>query len=193
MRKFYILKIAIITDMLNLDENYFTMSQGTSGADSLNEFENSKLPSSLNVLTILTIIACCLFFIGEIYGFVTAKKSYEETKQLIESGKLDEAPGFVKGMVNENTLKLQKKRMENKMPIMVLGVVGLGLCFYGALEMRKRKKQGYTFWLIGELLPFVTTFIFIGASAFSGMGLLYCLFPLIFIILYTVNRKHLVY
>ena len=168
------------------------MSQEINPNDSLNEFDNGKLPSSLNVLTILTIIGCALGFISSIYSFFTSKKSYETMKEAISSGKMDEAPKWAKSMMSPEMLELTKKVYENRLPILILSLVAIALCLYGALEMRKRKKQGYTFWLIGELLPFATTIIFMGATAFMGFGLLFALFPVIFIILYTVNRKHLV-
>jgi len=168
------------------------MSQDTI-SDSFENIESSKLPTSLNVLTILTIIGCILAFVFEIYGFATAKTSYDKTKEMIESGQLADAPAFVKNMVNEKSLAMQKKRLDNKVPLLVLGLVSAGLCLYGAIAMRKRQKQGYTFWLLGELLPVLSTIIFIGASAFSGFAALFMIFPLVFIILYTVNRKHLIY
>src|SRR6478735_2016562 len=99
------------------------MNQEITNKDSLNEFENAKLPTALNVLTILTIICCCILFISEIYGFATAKTSYEKTKELMESGKMDDAPKFVKSMMTPDMLALQKKRAENKLPILVLGLV----------------------------------------------------------------------
>lgn len=156
--------------------------------------EQSKLPTGLNVLTILTIIGTILFgFIGGIYGFFSARSSYEKTKETLESGKMDSAPGWAKGFLNKDMLELQHKMLENKLPILILTLVASALCLYGAIEMRKRKKQGYTLWLIGELLPVATTFIFLGVGAFKGFGLFGIFFPLIFIILYTVNRKELIY
>ena len=169
------------------------MNQEINPNDALSDFDKPKLPTALNVLTILTIIGCVFLFLSEIWGFSTAKKSYEESKTLIESGKLSEQPKFVQNMMSPEMLAMQKKRLDNKLPILILGLVGGGLCLYGAMEMRKRKKQGYTFWLIGELLPVATTLLFIGTTAFAGFALLFWLFPIVFIILYTVNKKYLVY
>ena len=166
------------------------MSQEINPNDSLNEFDKPKLPTSLNVLTILTIIWTCIEFCLNVYGFFTAKTSYDKLKDAIDSGKMDKMPKFIG--TPEEMLSMSLKRLDNKLPLLILGLVAAALCFYGALEMRKMKKQGYTFWLAGELLPFITAAFFLGMAAFSGFGLLFVLFPLIFIILYTVNRKHLV-
>lgn len=169
------------------------MSQETNTNDSLNEFDKPKLPGSLNVLTILTIVGSILGLLSSCYSFFTAKKSYDSMKEMMDSGKLDNAPSWAKGMMTPEMLEMTRKAAENKLPILILGLVASALCLYGAIEMRKLKKQGYVFWLAGELLPFISTFIFLGAVAFSGFGLLMAFIPVVFIILYTVNRKHLVY
>jgi len=169
------------------------MNQELNPNDSLNEFDKPKMPSSLNVLTILTIIACVLGLISSVYSFFTSKKSYDTMKEAMDSGKLDDAPKWAKGMMTPEMLELTKKVYENRLPILILSLVATALCLYGALEMRKLKKQGYTYWLIGELLPFLTTILFMGMAAFSGFGLLMAVIPVVFIILYTVHRKYLVY
>mgnify|MGYP003529822575 CR=1 FL=1 len=168
------------------------MNQEIVNKDSLNEFEKPALPTSLNVLTILTIIGCVIGLISSVYGFMTSKKTYENMKETIEGGKMDDAPSWAKGMMSPEMLGMYQKMHENRFPILILTLVATALCLWGAIEMRKLKKQGYTFWLIGELLPFGTTVLFIGMTAFSGFGLLAALIPVVFIILYTVNRKHLV-
>lgn len=155
--------------------------------------DNSKLPTGLNVLTILTIIGCIISILFGVYGYATAEKNYQKTKEMLEPGRMDGAPAMVKSMINEDMLALQQKMMDNKMPIMILTVVAAALCLYGAIEMRKRKKQGYILWLIGEVLPIATTIIFIGAAAYKGFGLFALAVPLVFIILYTVNKKDLIY
>lgn len=159
----------------------------------IHEFNKPALPTSLNVLTILTFIGCAIGLIGSFYSYANSKKTYESMKEAVNSGKMDNAPSIVKGMVSKESLLMYQKMHENRMPILVLSLVSLALCFYGALEMRKLKKQGYTYWLIGELLPVAATVLFVGVMAFSGFGLLALLIPVAFIILYTVNRKNLIY
>ena len=171
----------------------------TTGNDLINEGndftgENTKLPSGLNVLTILTIIGTILFnFLGGIWGFISAEKNYKNTKDLLESGKMDDAPAWAKGMMSPEMLEMQHKMLENKLPILILTLVAGALTLYGALEMRKRKKQGYILWLIGEILPMLSTVIFMGTAAMKGFGLIGIFVPVIFIILYTVNKKDLIY
>jgi hypothetical protein len=149
------------------------------------------LPTGLNVLTILTFIGCALGLIGGIYTYSTAEKSY---KTLVEAqGKMGDAPALVKSMMGPEMVEMSRKSMENRLPIMLLTLVGVALCTYGAIEMRKLKKQGFILWLAGEVLPIVGGIIFLGAGMFKGFALIGIAFPVIFIILYLVQRKYLVY
>ena len=86
-----------------------------------------------------------------------------------------------------------RKTMENKIPILLLNLVGVALCAYGAIEMRKLKKQGFILWLAGEVVPIITSFLFVGVGVFKGFSAIILLFPITFIILYSVQRKNLVY
>jgi hypothetical protein len=153
--------------------------------------EKPRLPTGLNVLTILTFVGCALGLFGGFWQFFTAEKSYREMVKLQD--KMEEMPAMVKKMMGPDALENARKTMENRVPILLLTLVGVGLCLYGAIEMRKLKKQGFMLWVAGEFLPIIGAFIFIGAGMFSGFALFALLFPLVFLILYAVNKKHLIY
>ncbi len=168
-----------------------TDSNSTSTVLDFAEGEKPTLPTSLNVLTILTFIGCGIGLLSSFWSFTSAEKSY---KTLLENqDKMAEAPAWAKGMMGPGMLDVLRKSMENKLPILLLGVVAMAVCLYGALEMRKLKKQGFILWLVGEILPIVTALIFIGTGVFNGFGLIALLIPAVFIILYMVQRKYLVY
>ncbi len=161
-----------------------------------NSFEftqtDTKPNGLLNVLTILSIIGSIMGFLSSIVGFIGAKKNYDDYKALYESGKINEMPGFMKAFVNADTIILYQKMFEQRIPILVIGLISSTLCLYGALQMRKLKLQGYYLWLIGEILPYVVTFVLIGTAAFSGWALLSLLIPVVLIGLYTVKKKELI-
>lgn len=174
------------------------MSEQNIPADSLNmnEFDKPKLPTTLNVLTILTFIGCVIALIFAVLGFVSAKKSYEESDKMIAQLNSGDMPAFAKSMMPEPAVykEMVTKSYENRMPILLLGLIATTLCFYGALQMRKLKKQGYVVYVVGELLPFLSSFLFIGAIGFSGVGFAVGVgLTLLFILLYTTQRKHLIY
>jgi len=158
----------------------------------LEAFEEKKLPGTLNVLTILTFIGRGFMAIGAIWGFFSAKDTYEKMDTLINSGELDKMPAFLRGMYNQDMLEVTRKSYENRLPILVIYLVSTALCLYGAIKMRQRKKDGYTAWLIGDVLPLVGSILFIGAVAFKGFSPIFgIMVTVVFIVLYTTQRKHL--
>jgi len=154
---------------------------------------NLKPSSGLNVVTILTIIGSILGLVSSVWTFITAQKNYETLKETIESGKMNEAPAWMKSMMKPEMLEITRKAYENKLPIMIVSLIGAALCLYGALEMRKLKKQGYILWMAGEIIPIIAMVFFVGMAAFSGLSLLGLVFPAIFIILYKKKKKELIY
>lgn len=159
---------------------------------SSDDFTKEKLPGSINVLTILTFIGSAIGFIGSIYYFFTAEKSLKSMQDLVSSGKMDDAPSVLKNMISADTITMYQKMADNKLPILIINLVGIALCVYGAIQMRKLKKQGYPLYLVGELLPYAATLGFVGTMAYKGFGLIGLIVPIIFILLYTVNRKYLI-
>lgn len=161
--------------------------------DQTNTFNRDKpiLPSGLNVLTILTFIGCALGLFGGIYSFTSAEKNYNTLEELQASGKMDEMPGFMKNFAGPDALEMARKSLENKLPILILTLVGVALCFYGALQMRKLKKQGFYTYVIGQVAPILGATIFMGAAMFKGWAMLGFGIPILFIILYATQLKHL--
>jgi hypothetical protein len=154
-----------------------------------NEMDEKKLPTGLNVLTILTFIACAYELYTSIKNFIGGA---DALKKLDEAqAKMAEAPAWAKQFAGPEMRELLQQSLDNKLPMLIISLVATSLCVYGAIEMRKLKKQGYFLWLIGEILPYISVAIF--ASAFFKTFVVYfMIFPIIFIILYTVQRKHLV-
>ncbi len=160
-------------------------------ADTMNwEVDKKKLPETLNVLTILTFIGCGLGALGSIWGFFSAQRTYDATLQV--QGNLENAPDFAKKLMGPDVLEMLRRTLENRMPILLLGLVGYGLCLYGAIQMRARKKAGFGIYVIGELLPVAASLIFIGIGLLSAftLGLTFAI-PAVFIILYATQLKHL--
>lgn len=147
-----------------------------------------KIPTGINVLTILTFIGSAWELYSDLKNFLGGKKALEELEKAQD--KLAEAPAWAKKFAGPEVHEMMLQALNNKVPLLIIGLVAVALCFYGALQMRKLKKEGYLLWLVGEVLPFVGSAIFI--PAFYGTIFIYfAVFPLIFIILYTLQRKHL--
>jgi hypothetical protein len=174
------------------------MSDQNTTVDSLNinEFDKPKLPTGLNVLTILTFIGCGLQLLGTVFGFVGADKNYNERDKMLAQVNSGDMPGWAKAMMPDPAKyeEMVTKAYENKIPILILGLIAVALCFYGALQMRKLKKQGFPIYVSGQILPFITSALFMGTMAMSGMFFMIGVgITLLFVLLYFMQRKHLVY
>jgi hypothetical protein len=152
--------------------------------------EPKKRPSMLNVLTILTFISNGLGFISAFYSYFSAPSNYDKVVQAQD--KMDQMPDIVKNMMGPDPVGNARKMLDNRLPIMLLTLVGALLCFYGALQMRKLKKTGFTIYILGDIVPFLGLFVFIGASMLTGFtGIFGILITLVFVILYATQLKYM--
>lgn len=150
----------------------------------------AKLPSGLNVLTILTFIGCAIFGLLTLLTPVINK---------FLKGIMDKATSSGQELSAKELAEIEKGKVamelasQNMIPLMVIGMVGIILCFIGALWMRKYKKDGYWIYVAGELAPVLGGFFIMGTAQFSGVVsiLIGIGIPVLFVILYTMQRKYL--
>lgn len=161
--------------------------------DHLNEMEDQQtskgLPTTLNVITILTFIGCAL---SALYTF--SMKSLNgwfagEMQKQLDKGSLSEK----KAEEVQRALDLMAKNNEHFVPILITSLVCVALCFVGALWMRKLKKDGYWLYVVGELAPLIVYPLIVGVNPYTDLkSMVGLIFPLAFVALYTSQRKHLV-
>ncbi len=174
------------------------MSQDTTN-DLLNYDDNrnqAKLPTGLNVLTVLSFIGCGIQLLSSLWTFFSSKSSFENKDKLMEQINSNAMPAWAKSMMGDpaHLEEMITKSYENRVPIVLLSLVAVALCFMGVMQMRKLKKQGFVLYIIGELLPFVSLFLFIGAFTFSGFSFFIGVgISLLFIFLYFMQKKNLVH
>jgi hypothetical protein len=157
----------------------------------LEQKDMQKLPQMLNVLTILTYIGCALAVVSSLWSYFTIETSYKLYEGLSTNPISDNSAA---NKLMSGATDIIKKSYENRLLIMVFALVGAALCFYGAMQMRNLKKQGYLIYVVGELLPFISFAAFIGFGSILGgvSAIVGLLFAAVFIILYTTQRKNLV-
>ena len=162
----------------------------TSGEENLSEYESQSLPRGLNVLTILTFIGCA---IGAIFTLITPwlmKFLLGIMNKAAESG-TDLTQKQVADM--EASKKVIELTQANMVPLLAIGIVGVVLCFVGALMMRKLKKDGFWIYVAGQVLPIVGNLALLGMAQFTGVSsYIMFLIPFVFIFLYSRQRKFLV-
>lgn len=155
-----------------------------------NETSTEIKYGSLKTLTVLTFIGCTLAYLGSCWSFFKAESSVTEMEKNMAN---PDMPDFAKKMMTPEALENLKLLAANKWPVFVLGLIGTTLCLVGAIQMRKLKAQGYYLWLIGETLPLITTLLFINAAAlFSGFNIIGPIIYVLFVVLYTLQRKYLI-
>ncbi|MEJ7769161.1 MAG: hypothetical protein WKF89_15185 [Chitinophagaceae bacterium] len=149
------------------------------------------LPGYLNVLTILTFVGSGLSLLMTIYQQMTAKSTLETMEKMQGSDEFEKLPDFVKKLNSPEAMDMLRTAYENRIPLLIITLVSLALCIYGALEMRKLKKQGFYMWLLGEILPIIGVVLFIGLVGFKGIGMIGLIVPVVFIILYGTQLKYM--
>lgn len=158
--------------------------------ETLSEFQPKTLPSALNVLTILTFIGCAL---GAIFTLATPwimKFSLNMMNKAVETG-TDMTPKQAADM--EASKKMIELTQSNMIPLLLIGAAGIILCFIGALMMRKLKKDGFWIYVSGQVLPIIGNLALMGMAQFTGVtSYLMFLIPVVFIVLYAMQRKYLV-
>ena len=162
-------------------------------ADVLNLDDNQKptLPTALNVLTILTFIGCVVFGIFTLLLHMIYKFFISFMDKAANSGKeftVKELEDMQKGRA---AIEIQQ---HNIVPLMIIGMAGIILCFIGALWMRNLKKDGYWMYVAGEVAPLIGGLLILGTSQYNGIGsvIIGLLIPLLFIGLYSMQLKYLI-
>ena len=156
-----------------------------------NNIEN-KPSSLLSTSTILSIIGSAIAMISAVTAYVNAEANYEKVQKMVNDKDIAKAPEFIKSFFNEDALLMAQKAVENKVPIMIISIIAAALCLFGAVMMRKLKKDGLKLWMTGELLPIASNLVFLGVASMSGLALINLFFPAVFIIIYMICRKELV-
>jgi hypothetical protein len=148
--------------------------------------------------TFLTVL-CILSFIGCGIGLVSGIMGYFSNKALASTG-LQEAMADMGGEMEEASAEMGEamdllggmgldfaKLATSSLIVGLLNIVVL----IGVLMMWKLKKTGFYVYTLGQVASIATPFIVVGSLAGGMMATLGAIFPIIFIILYGLNLKHM--
>lgn len=169
------------------------MSQNFSADDQLRmETDPPKLTSTLNVLTILTFTWCAISALITVAMPAINDWLLSTMEKAKASGKDFSAKEIADMEKGKQAIELYKEHM---IPLIVISIVCILLCFIGALWMRKLKKDGYWLYVAGELAPIAAGFIIMGSAQYAGIFSIFIgiAIPVVFVILYTTQRKYLVF
>lgn len=158
-----------------------------------NEMMPAKLPGFLKVLCILTFVGAGL---GVIFGLINlvqapfALEKFQMTQDLMgDMGSMEGVPG---GGLMSSMMDGAYQAALHALPLAIAALSANLLCLFGALMMWKRKKIGFFAYLGGQLVGVVVPIVLVGFSGiFGGFMVLAAIFPVVFIIMYALNFKHL--
>ncbi len=154
--------------------------------------EKPKLPTGLNVLTILTFIGSGIFGLFTLFTPFILKWSTGLMDKALTSGQELSQKQIADIEKGKAALELANQYM---IPNMIIGSICIILCILGAIWMRKQKKDGYWIYTAGELVPIIAGFALMGTAQITGISSIIfgIAIPVLFVVLYTLQRKHLKY
>ncbi|MFT3680747.1 MAG: hypothetical protein QM791_10780 [Ferruginibacter sp.] len=148
------------------------------------------LPRLLNILTIFTFIGCGILSLL----LLVMPVFFSLFPTIIDKLVIGDQHLSAEQMDNIKKEELYVSIAQNTIvPEMFVGIIGVVLCFTGALWMRKLKKEGFWLYTVGELLPILVGFTLLTTLHINGMfSVIYCIIvPLLFVLLYSTQRKYL--
>ena len=144
------------------------------------------------MLTFLTFIGCGLSYIGLLLN-IFRWGNYEA--DLAEAERLQEQMGDgAFGKIFQGSVEIIQKSHEYRYLLLAAGLIFTTMCLIGAIQMRRLKKSGYTIYVMGELAPLLVNGVLLGFSFFTGFPIaVTALIAILFVVLYTTQRKYLIY
>ena len=167
------------------------MENSTQANEVFTQQSRKQLPGMLNVLTILTFIGCGIAYLSSCYNYITGSNPDKQIEELNEAREKVGDSGFGAKMIDSSVDMIQKS-YEHRNLLLISGLIFTTLCLIGALQMRKLKRTGYYYYLIGELAPIVLMAGLFGSSLFGAITLIFgALIAILFVVLYSTQLKYL--
>jgi len=146
-------------------------------------YTNDNFPQGIKVLSILTYVGSGLQILGSVFNYFMSAysvKQLEKMKDIEKQPAMRGVSSFFKWSADATL-----KQYEHRLVLVLVSVSCAVLCIYGALQMRKLKKQGLVIYSIGEIIFPLVTLLLVGFwSAVFGLVV-----AVLFIILYVIQRK----
>lgn len=147
-----------------------------------------RLSTFLNVLTILTFIGCAY----NVYQLVDGYFNSDEKRAQLEKGIATMEDGGREGFlmnISKYGLRMMDIFDQNKVIFLSTTFLGLALCVFGAIQMRRLRQMGFVIWLVGEYLPLVIWAVVAGSEFLNGFIAFQLIVPVAFTIMYASQRK----
>lgn len=162
------------------------------------EEQIKKRPTFITVLGILGFIGVgwqiISGFIQMAAGAVTS--AMVDAGQEISEG-MSEIEGMSETMGSEGMEQLNNVAnegvalLQHQSTLGIIGIIAAIVCLVGIILMWKLKKTGFYIYVLGEIAPVIATLVLVGFGLGGFMAALGMIVPIVFIILWGVNLKHM--
>jgi len=156
-----------------------------------------KRPDFLTVICILTFIGSGFGIINSLINYLNAdvltemgQQAIDQTKAKVDAESSGEGKKLADEMMSGASAMMDKKKMKQNYLLAVLSNI---MTLAGALLMFKLRKTGYWLYVAGIVVFVATPILIFGTSNLLNIGitLLFGAIGIIFIILYSLQLKHL--
>ncbi|CAN5330212.1 hypothetical protein BH09BAC5_BH09BAC5_27530 [soil metagenome] len=151
-------------------------------------------PTFLTVLCILTWIGCIIALIGNVIAYMAAGAVSAITNAAVDNMNAVADSLGSSGSADISNLNAVNETASNVMAhastVALVSIAGAVLCLVGSFMMWGLKKMGFYIYVVGNLVPVITSAVLLGGSAFGGaMAALGMILPVAFIVMYGLNLK----
>ena len=151
-----------------------------------------KRPQFLTVLCILSFIGCGIGLVSGVMGYFSysamASSGLQEAMSSMGGEMADASAEMDQAMDALGGLGMDFGKMATSS--LVIGLLNI-VVLIGVLMMWKLKKTGFYVYTLGQVASVATPFLIVGSLAGGLMATLGAIFPILFIILYGLNLKHM--
>jgi|YNPMSStandDraft_1061717.scaffolds.fasta_scaffold00925_14 hypothetical protein len=161
--------------------------------------ETKKRPVFITVLAILSFIGVGWQIIsgfltmaaGAVTSAVTgAGKSFAERLESMEGMEgVEEMDQAMSGL--SEAVSAADRLAQNATTLGIINIVAALVCLLGVIWMWNLKKKGFYVYVVGELTAPIATLLLVGFGIGGMMATLGFIIPIVMIILYAVNLKHM--
>ena len=152
-------------------------------------FGGKKLPEMLNVITIITIGYSSMLFISGIVNLFVLPSMLEKFNDEVNIHEIDFSE--IGNPFIEQIAKAGIGVIEYLPALTLINILVAAICVLGAILMRKLNKKGYFLYVLGVAIEIIIPIIIIGSKIIGSLIVLGSIFSIVFVILYSVNLKHM--
>ncbi len=152
--------------------------------------ETRERPTFLTVICILSFIAIGLGLLGQLFNFAFSPNPEEfiEAQEQMED-LMAESEDNPFGSFFSSIMSQSMGAIEHAKTLGIVNILGLILCLFGVIKMWNLKKVGFVPYIIGNLASPIASVVLVGLL--GGIAVFSFFFPILFIVLYGLNLKHM--